>query len=183
MKILVFFFLFFIFFNTCSGQDSSVQSKWNFPHNSLYLEMGGNSLFWGSVNYERVFLNRQFYYLSGRLGVGYGTFLDLTMVTFPLIVSNVFQVYRSLAFEIGTGMTWAQVVNTYQDIYYDQYDWTYQSGPMLTGMAGIRLQSKKGFLFRADFSPLYDMYQLLEEDPKNNFLPMFGISFGYSFGR
>ena len=59
---------------------------------------------------------------------------------------------------------------------------------LLTGYAGIRLQKKKGFLFRFGFTPVYEITEFPENrtsymqlGTKDAFVPWVGMSFGYSF--
>jgi len=52
-------------------------------------------------------------------------------------------------------------------------------GVVLHGTVGYRYQKKKGFFFRAGFTPLYSIF--FSQSDRNVFLPLAGISLGYSF--
>gem|GEM_PF-2985717 len=67
--------LLYILFNSllCQGQESV---KNHFLSNSVFIELAGNSIFYGSLNYERVIIHNNNVYFTGRLGLGYGHFLQ-----------------------------------------------------------------------------------------------------------
>ena len=68
-------------------------------------------------------------------------------------------------FEIGCGLSFIIDIIETEDSPEDF------KGLMVHGVMGYRYQKKNGLLFRASFTPLY---------VHNIFLPMIGISFGYS---
>jgi hypothetical protein len=52
-------------------------------------------------------------------------------------------------------------------------------GILIHGIVGYRYQKKKGLFFRAGFTPLYTIF--ISNSNRNSFLPLAGISLGYSF--
>jgi hypothetical protein len=153
-----------------------------YPKNSVFYEVAGSSIFFGSVNYERVLLNRDFFSFSGRLGIGNGKFMGNSLLTVPLIANGIFNVYHSIAFEIGMGAEYLKLGFQEQDTPHQQ-PWRYRTGIIPTTMIGIRIQLQNGFLFRATFTP-YFFYSISDAAiNKKNFTPWLGLSFGGSFGK
>jgi hypothetical protein len=162
----------------CQGQEKQKTHITAYPVNSLFIEIGGSSLFFGSVNYERVLLNRHFFYLTGRAGAGYGSFMGSSVLSAPLMINGIFQIYRSLAFEIGTGISLMRIGMEPET---GGSDWTYTFTPAIAGSAGLRVQAKNGFLFKLDVTPMFAEFAF--EDPVYQFYPWMGFSLGYSFGQ
>jgi hypothetical protein len=50
---------------------------------------------------------------------------------------------------------------------------------LINGVVGYRYQKKNGLFFRAGFTPFYSMF--LDEPDRNRFIPLAGLSLGYSF--
>ncbi len=181
MKHQLFIFSFTIITGFCLGQDKTSKPAFSYPGNSIFIELAGNAVFYGSLNYERKFLQKNFFYLTGRTGIGYGggSLLAINVLSVPIIVNGIFQIYHSVALEVGIGVSFMQIGRTRGQSPYDK--WTYENDVVPTGIAGLRIQAKNGFLFRADFTPyITDLGKIKTAD---RFYPSFGISFGYSFGR
>ena len=167
------FTLFFIF---CYSQKKSDTLRRVYPNNSIYLELGGNGIYFGSLNFERILLHRKFYYLSVRGGIG-GGYIPIppseSMISFPLLINSIFQVHNGLAVEAGTGISW-MLVGTEEGESSQLGIWDNGNAPVPTGMVGFRYQAEKGFLLRINFTPFTNFKEIFY---------FFGISFGYSFPR
>src|ERR1035438_5715961 len=159
----------------CHAQGSLRDNLVVYPNNSIFLELGGNSVFYGSLNYERIFLQRDFFYLSGRAGVGFGGFLSVNVLSVPLMANGIFQIYHALAFEVGVGVTLMKISRQQGED--EGGDWSYQYQPAVSAMAGLRVQAKNGFLFRLNFTPF--MNYLYEHAADYKPAVWFGMSFGY----
>jgi hypothetical protein len=162
------------------------------PNNSISLELAGH-LNLLSLNYERIFFHAHDFYLSGRIGAGY---IPPTISTFSFLemVNGIYRVSKVLFLELGVGLnltyTFWQDYNGSEGMPSDTL--FHQRGafvdPLITAFAGIRIQKKKGFLFRLGFTPLVELTDLVEKrtvykqiGTTNSFLLWAGISFGYSF--
>ena len=75
------------------------------PNNSIFVELFGNSLFFGSISYERIILHKHFFYLAGRIGKGFGYFFDTELLSIPVGLNGIFHIYHQLYFEVGAGAT------------------------------------------------------------------------------
>lgn len=116
------------------------------PGTAFYLELGGK--FFGSVNVDFPIKK------SNRLSFG------LVVLVLPNVMYFYLPGEKNSRFELGCGFTY----NYLED---DIPVWIH-------GVLGYRYQKKKGFLFRAGFTPI--LY--LGKD--SGFFPLIGISFGYS---
>jgi len=152
-----------------------------YPNNSIFVEIAGSSIYFGSVNYERIFVHKDFFYFSGRTGIGYGQFMGNSLLSIPLFANGIFQIYNSLALEVGLGAEFLRIGSQKEDVP-EKEPWNYSSGIIPTGMVGVRIQAKNGFLLRMTFAPYY-FYTISESNIKSiTFSPWFGISLGGSFG-
>ena len=177
MKHVFFIPVFAIFFVFCYGQEKADTLPRVYPNNSIYLELGGNAIYFGSVNYERILLNRKFFYLSVRGGIG-GGYIPIppseSMISFPLLINSIFQVDKGIAVEAGAGISW-MLVGTEEGESSNLGIWVKGGdAPVPTGTIGFRYQAKKGFLLRVNFTPFTNFDEIFY---------FFGISFGYSFPR
>ena len=171
MKYLVLIFCFLIVSSFCKGQEHPSLPFRSYPRNSIFIELGGNSVFYGSLNYDRVLLQRNFFYLSGRIGIGYGNFMSNSILSVPMLVNGIFQVYHALAFEVGLGVSFMKITKKEE---YGEGLSSYEYDPGPTGAAGLRVQARNGFLFRAVFTPFITLDHIYSSG---------GVSFGYSFGK
>lgn len=179
ISVIIFIIIFSL---TCNGQDPVLNSLKVYPKNSVFVEIAGNSIYFGSVNYERIMINKNFFYLSGRIGIGYGQFMGNSLLSTPLMVNGIFQVYHSLALEIGVGAEFLRI-GSQKESEPDLQPWNYRSGIIPTTMIGIRIQAKNGFLLRLTCAPYY-FYTISDSNIKSiNFTPWFGLSLGGSFGK
>lgn len=173
MKYLVPILIFLFSINQVIGQDSIMKPKSNFPDNSIFFEVAGNGISYLSINYERMLLQKKSFYLSGRAGVGYFGFLNIhKLISLPVAFCGIIQWSRVFATEIGVGGTYAYVEQE-DDDYNENGEMIYSQFVVPVALAGIRVQSEKGFLFRATFTPIFTYDKVY---------PCFGLSFGYSFG-
>jgi hypothetical protein len=141
--------------------------------NSLYLETFGNAM-GASINYERLLIRSNRSYLTGRVGLGMGVYVNMTshdFVSIPLLLNFQYQVSNVIALEIGAGST-LSIVTSHN--YFN---------PLITGLIGIRAQSKNGFLFKIGLTPLINLDDTFKMWGLETFYPWAGISFGYSFGK
>ncbi len=183
MKLLPVTILLFSLFLRVDGQDTVKKKLDRFQNNSVYVEFGGNALLAGSVNYERVLVSGEKYYLAGRGGIGYGKAGSTKLFSAPVQLTNIFQLYNSFALELGLGLTFVQA-HRFEDT--QAWDWEYDNLTVLVPVFGIRYQDsegKAGFLFRLDFTPLYSMSTEDNVLPSKRFVPWLGISFGVGFGK
>ena len=178
MKHLFLLLTFSVISLFCLGQGKDSTYIGLYPNNSIFIEIGGNSVLFGSLNYERIFLKRDFFYLSGRIGVGYGNFVGVDILSTPILINGIFQIYHALAFEVGVGLSLMRF-GTESEL--GSGIWSYEYEPAPTGIAGIRIQAKNGFLFRLGFTPLYA--HIIQDDHGYHGVPWFGFSLGYSFGK
>ena len=145
-----------------------------YPFNSIYVELLGQTVLGTSVNYERVLLHRKFYYLTAKAGFGGGVVYPISsLIAFPLMINSLFQVYKGLSVELGTGIN-MMFVNIEGGEGNDLGIWKNGNAPIPSGVIGLRYQGKKGFLFRFDFTSFTNFDEIYY---------FFGISFGYSFPR
>jgi hypothetical protein len=159
--------------NECICQND--EKPYQLPYNSFNIEVFGNSYLYGSLNYERIFFHRNDLYLSGRVGIGYIYFYNGFILSAPLLFNVIYHVYKDLSLEGGVGTTLFFQQTTDSD--FNGVD------PVLTGFIGMRLQTARGFCFRAGFVPFYDFMDSGANFFSNHFEPWGGISFGYSFGK
>jgi hypothetical protein len=162
------------------------------PANSIYLDIGGH-LNLGSLNYERILLRASDFYISAKIGGGY-TPPSINTVSLIGLVNGIYQISDVFCLEFGIGITGTY---TFWKGYYNEAgnasDTIYQAAgsfidPLITGFAGIRVQKKRGFLFRFGFTPLLELTNVVEHrtayrqlNAKDSFIPFVGMSFGYSF--
>ena len=182
MRQLSFISIILIIACTCNGQDTVSTSNKTYSKNSLFYEIAGNSIFFGSVNYERILIEKNFFSFSGRIGIGGGKFGGNSLFTIPLLANGIFHVYHSIALEIGVGAEFLDMGFQQQDTP-SKKPWRYNTDIIPTTMIGIRIQTKNGFLLRATFTPYY-FYSFSDSDINSKyFTPWFGLSLGGSFGK
>jgi hypothetical protein len=147
--------------------------------NSIFIELGGHALFYGSVNYERVLYHKNFFYLTGRSGVGYGNFLSLNIISVPILVDGVFQIYRAVAVEAGIGIVYMKIHRLEDDVPGGRWSGKDYATPI--GLIGLRIQAKNGFLLRVDYTPFLTS-PFAQQPDQSHSQSSIGISLGYSFG-
>jgi len=177
MKQLFCSCLLIIISSICLGQIMDTCKLSPLPSNSIFVEFAGHAAFFGSVNYERKIFNIKSFYLTGRAGVGYGRFFGYSILSVPVIITGVLRVFRKISYEIGAGVSLMRIGNLSSQ---SGSNWSYKNDIAPTALIGIRVQSKSGFLFRADFTPIYTNFN--NDDTQKNLYPFFGISLGYGFG-
>ncbi|MGA2823502.1 MAG: hypothetical protein ABSE72_08260 [Bacteroidales bacterium] len=196
-KYLIILALIFPLFPCCGQRVNSVKSTAihhnyfrEIPKNSLYIELLGNAYDLGSLNYEKIIIHKNSFYLSGRIGFGYGIgkpgeTYRVNLYTFPVLLNGLFQVSNNFLFELGIG---SSLSYANWSAYHPSSSWIVigtphdagnQFYPFITVVAGIRVQSENGFIFRLGFTPLIQVTNL--DKDSRMFFPWGGISFGYSF--
>ena len=205
MKKIFYIFISILSVICCSGQQpdttdltelidytKTINKHRKIPNNSIYLELAGH-LNLVSINYERVLFHENDFYITGRMGLGYIP-PSINTISLPGLVNGIYQVSNRFLLELGIGFS---VTYTFWPDHYSSGglfsgSTFHESGsfidPLLTGYAGIRVQKKKGFLFRFGFTPLIEIISDIEKRTvykqtgiTNSFLPWVGMSFGYSF--
>jgi hypothetical protein len=205
MKKVLLPFVFFLSLVCCSGQQPDTIDLSNpialiktknvhlrIPDNSIFLELAGHLNFI-SLNYERVFFHADDFYLTGRTGLGYIP-PSINTISYLALANGIYQVSDRFLLELGIGITttfnfWPDYTGSEGMVSGNTF---HERGgfidPLLTGYAGIRIQKKKGFLFRFGFTPLLEVTDMVEDrlvyqqvGTTNSFLPWVGMSFGYSF--
>ena len=162
------------------------------PHNSIYLEFAGHMNV-ASLNYERVFYHEKEAYLTWRAGAGYIP-PSVNTVSLPFLVNGVYHVSRGFFIEVGLGLDltysfWPDLHGNDASLYGTTF---LKAGafadPLFTGIAGIRVQARNGFLFRLDFTPLFELSDnigkrmiYMQTGSGKSFLLWMGVSLGYSF--
>jgi hypothetical protein len=177
MKYLFLSLLIIFVSTTCIAQIMDTCKLSPLPSNTVFIEFAGNAAFFGSLNYERNILNIKSFFLTGRVGIGYGRVFEYSMLSMPIIINGVFRVFRTISYEIGVGISLMRIGNLNSQ---SGSGWSYNNDIAPTAIIGLRVQSKNGFLFRFNFTPIYTNFNNTET--RNNLYPFFGISFGYGFG-
>ncbi|HEU0053131.1 MAG TPA: hypothetical protein VFQ39_08130 [Longimicrobium sp.] len=143
--------------------------------NAVYVELLGNGVLY-SVNYDRRLTDN----VAGRVGVSFLTVEEDdgdrgTLAMAPIVASYLFGEGNS-HFEAGLGvlLASASVSDVGDDEGEDWFDLSGSaSGVLGTGVLGYRYQRPDGgFVFRAGLTPIFDT---------EDFIPWFGVSFGYAF--
>ena len=167
----------------CAGQDSITTLK----KNAIYLELFGNGISF-SINYERIFFEKNNIHLCARIGYGYLIPLlggkNLSLVPFEV---NMLLGEKKKFFEAGLGFTYNPELYTgyYDDGYNNGAHFEYHKHILFLRL-GYRYQGAKGFAFR-----IAPMLALLYEpdiiegvgygDNSQKVSPYLGLSFGQAF--
>ena len=171
MKYFLFIFALIATSQLCYSQKQPDTIPRVYPNNSIYLELGGNAILYGSLNYERILLHRKFFYLSARGGIGGGYIPKASILAFPVLINSIFQFHKGSAVELGVGAS-MMFVGAEEGEAGELDFWQKGNAPIPTGTIGYRFQGKRGFLLRVNFTPFTNFKE---------FFYFFGISFGYSF--
>ncbi len=205
MKRVLLFFILNLMINGTSGQYQDTidltlpiaftktnNSYRRIPTQSFYLELAGH-LNVISLNYEKMIIHKERFYITGRIGAGY-TPPTINTIGILALVNGLYQVSDVFLLEIGFGVN--TTFTFWQDYTSEGVAFSRntinESGffvdPLLTCFAGIRFQKKKGFLFRFGFTPLIELTNIIENrtgyrqlETTSSFIPWVGMSFGYSF--
>lgn len=156
------------------SQDSAMV---NIRKNSIYLELGGNSLLYG-LNYERVWVANQQLAAASSLGYGFsydyiGVF-NQTVIPFELKIYS--RPYKKNHLEFGLGYTYYYEKDKAPDLINGVLvERSKHSGrPFLR--IGYRYTAPGGFLLRIALTPMY----LKDAEPIELWPFWGGISFGYT---
>ena len=132
----------------------TTESEW-LPATSVYVELGGKG--WLSLNVD--FRRKEWYAIS----IGAALFEEGVG---PNVMGYYFGGKRH-RLEAGGGVS--GIINDNGNF----------NSMMLHGVIGYRNQKKKGLLFRAGFTPMFEIP--FTDDGKYVFIPWAGLSLGYSF--
>jgi len=146
--------------NTLYSQIITEKVYPDFKHHSVYLEIGGSSLFY-SLNYDYTLRITNGLNLAVGSGFAYSprSMADYQGYTFVIAPAcNLLFGYSSHHAETGLALlSWGTVESTF-----------------LSARIGYRYQRPSGgFLFRIGYTPIFDGY--------DGFMPWAGVSFGYTF--
>ena len=158
--------------NYCFCQEPSSQSH-QLPHNSVNIELLGNSFLIGSINYEKIFHLKNGHYLSGRIGVGYDYYQEINILSTPILINYIYNIHKDISIELGLG---TDIV-----IQFENNSNENELIPLFTGVIGVRIQSPTGFIFKAGITPFINFGEKHPIRISTFFMPWVGISFGYSF--
>ncbi len=155
-----------------SNNDSINKDSTNFkiPKNSVYFELLGCG-FLGSINYERVFIEKKNNVINGRIGF-FSLVLSGPVVIIPTLLNYQTKINRYISFEIGVGLQFV-------------YGGSLKDHEInFIGNFGFRLLIKKNFLFKINFTPFSQKgYNYKKDTNTLSFQPWGGLSIGYSFGK
>jgi hypothetical protein len=176
--------------DSTAGIHKKEKTKNNFniiQHNSIYYEIIGNSPLL-SLNYERIIFWKKKFCLSARTGISFvwssssktSGFREFTTQV-PLLINELYRCSNRLFIETGSGLVFVYE-HDYQSNLQEQKVSSKYYRYYPTAIIGIRYQSIKGFLFRADFTPVFIPIKY-ETGISVRYEPLIGISLGYSFGK
>ena len=139
--------------------------------NSLQFEAGGHAGLY-SINYERVFLNKEKYKITGQAGASFAPYGQHGYIAvFPFALNGI-RSFEKHHIELGAGTAFGQYLTSGVA--------GITKGPVerITIRAGYRYQKPDSrFLFRAAFTPLITKYA-----PNDiSFAPWVGVAVGYAF--
>ncbi len=159
--LLVFIILF--------SQVSNVLSQEQKANNSVYIELGGNGLYY-SVNYERILLRTGFANYALRGGMSFFKMnTNRNIFSWPLELNVIFGQKKS-HIEFAPGYTLIHESELGENHF----------GSILFLRIGYRYQkSTKGFIFRVGFTPYTDFLIDFWDTPQLSLWG--GISVGYAF--
>ena len=95
-------------FKITSAEETNKISKIQYQNNSIFIEFFGNSLLFGSINYERFIFYKATTYLSSRIGIGYGYITHTKYLSFPILF-NLINGVGKFATELGIGFSLMQI--------------------------------------------------------------------------
>ncbi|MFD1256437.1 hypothetical protein ACFQ3S_06475 [Mucilaginibacter terrae] len=136
---------------------------------NVYVELGGPGLLF-SANYDTRFQNRQDG-IGGRVGLGLFATGGFSLTTVPVQL-NYLLGKKGKYFEIGLGGTFVKANNNNDNDNDDFFDFN-ESTTIGTMTFAYRYQPVNGgFNFRGGLNTLFN---------SSNFVPFYGVSFGYTF--
>ena len=167
IKKIILFFFFLLFFFQSKSQDRF------YPKHTFILEAGGIGGY-GSLNYERLFLSRDKYQLSYRVGFSFFRFKDFEREFNPdlLIPFSIHFIkrYNSHAIVFGLGQTVSSIVKASSDFSSKVRKTSLNPSFIL----GYRFQKiNKPFSFQINYTPVFQQGE--------RFRHWGSIGFGYSF--
>jgi len=173
-------FLILVFIKV-NGQDTVKNHQYNYPNNNIFVEVAGNSYFFGSLNYERVLVKQKNFYLNGRIGIGYGNYWPTSILSAPIGFNGILQIYQAFAWEIGLGFSLIRIKRS--DASPRNSILELEQIPAMIPSTGFRIQDKDGFLLRIDFTPIFNLNNKGQLLPPKRFAPWVGLSIGYRIGK
>lgn len=143
------------------------QSETKLRKNSIYGELLGSG-FLLSLNYEREIHRAENLQVNFRVGFGSAIFINAV----PLSGLNVLVGRKQNFFEVG-----------FNGIRTFAVDFFGGSGNYVLGnpVIGYRFQGYKGIVFRASFTPFFQLYDPEDWISDQTFIPFLGLSLGYKF--
>ncbi|MCK4654677.1 MAG: hypothetical protein KAU01_09540 [Candidatus Cloacimonetes bacterium] len=144
-------FIIVVIFVLSSHLYSQENESENVPGTAFYLELGGKPFFSVNVDFRMNKSNRVSFGIQPVYGI------------IPNLMYYHLEGEKYSKFELGGGVSYIPVKS--EDL---EGDWPV----LIHGVLGYRYQKKNGLLFRIGFTPVVVVSEV--------FLPMVGISFGYS---
>jgi hypothetical protein len=143
------------------------QGETKLRKNSIYGELLGSGFLF-SINYEREIHRKDNLQVNFRVGFGSAIFINAV----PLTGLNVLVGRKQNFFELGFNG-----IRTYA------VDFFGGSGNYVLGnpVIGYRFQGYKGIIFRASFTPFFQLYDPEDWISDQTFVPFLGLSLGYKF--
>ncbi len=181
MKILIVLLFLILVFIKVNCQDTVKNHQYNYPNNSIFLEVAGNSYFFGSLNYERVLFKKGSFYFNGRIGIGYGNYSQTTILSLPIGFNGIIQIYQAFAWEIGLGLSLIHIKRS--DASPRNSLLEFENIAAMIPSTGFRIQDKDGFLLRIDFTPFFNLNSEGQLLPPKSIKPWVGLSIGYRIGK
>lgn len=135
--------------------------------NSIYGELLGSG-FLLSINYERELHRADNLRVNFRIGIGSAIFVNAV----PLTGLNFLIGHRKRFLELGMN-----AIRTYS------FDFFGGTGQYVLGnpIIGYRFIGEEGLIFRASFTPFFQLYDPQDWITNDTFLPFAGLSLGYNF--
>lgn len=143
------------------------QGETKLRKNSIYGELLGSGFLF-SINYEREIHRKDNIQVNFRVGFGSAIFINAV----PLTGLNVLIGKRTRFFELGFNGIRTYII----DFFGGQGNYI-----LANPVIGYRFQGEKGFIFRASFTPFFQLYDPEDWVPNQTFVPFAGLSLGYKF--
>ncbi len=154
------------------------------PRNTIFHEtnfrfdrMGLN---WNSINWDHIFVCREKYLISMRLGVDYYSFSKISSAGVPFDL-NLMIGGGALMLETGIGLNYLYVYKNYDDSIGEYKDNVNYLG--LTGRIGLRYEKQHSIFFRLGYTPMYSLinYKKIPIIANKKYISMFGAGIGYTW--
>lgn len=146
-----------------------------FQHkNSIQADVGGHGIYY-SLNYERVFVNRNVYKTAFQLGTSY--YPPSTGIRDIWIPIGINEIFLQGKHHLEAGLGYLPVIEASRNLQGVAREWFWSH--LALGRAGYRFQKPEGrLILRVAFTPVLELDRLGHGD---KFHPLGGISVGYAF--